>query len=117
MFGSDRAQPHRVTLGIELFRVRGRDLRVESGEPLGHGVEVLRALLGSRRIWVPDARVLGDLRPAARRPGPAIAQPGDREPSCAAVTGLAERKYQARRQMLHHARLELTGMIARLVEE
>src|SRR5688572_22493430 len=117
MLSSERAQPQRETLGIEVLRVGCREVDVEPGEALGHGVEVPLPLLRRRRVRVAGARVVGDLRPPARGPRPPLAQAGYREPARAPVTGLVERQDQLGRDVLDETGLELPGVIPGLVEE
>src|SRR4029077_6096423 len=117
MLSSVRAQLQRETLGIELIGVCPRELHVETREAIGHGVEVARALVGRRRVWIPCAGVVRDLRPAAGCPGPAVAKPGNRKAPGASVARIAERQHELGGQVLYEARLHLTRVIAGLVEE
>src|SRR5690606_11851264 len=75
------------------------------------------ALLRGRAAGVAHAGVIGNLREAAGRPDPALAERGHAELAGASGPGLREGPDQLRRQVEHDAGLELAAVVSGLVEE
>src|SRR5215213_1954657 len=83
---------------VQILRIRRRQLHQESADPLRDGAEEGLALLRRGGARVADAGVVGDPRPAARRPRPSLAQPGDARLPLMARAGFREREDEAGRQ-------------------
>src|SRR5690606_8436514 len=112
-----RGREARTSTLVRPGRVHGRELLEEARDPLGHRAEEGGTLLRGGGAGVAHTGVIGDLREAAGRPGPALAERGHAELAGAAGPRLGERPDQLRREVEHDAGLELAAVVPGLLEE
>src|SRR5256886_12644601 len=99
-------------LFVHVRGIPARQLDEKAGNLVAYRGDIRPPLLDRRRGRIAGTGVVRHLTPLSRRPRPTFAERGDLELARGAPASLAERAHMLGREVQHHARLELGGVVA-----